>query len=68
MQRKKLYADFEKSLNPDDITAKLFSQRVITETEMVEINSQKTTWEKNKALLEALERGIYIDHNNFTTF
>ena len=62
------YADFEKSLNPDDITARLFSQNVITETEKDEINSEKTTLRKNKALLEALGRAIYIDHNNFTIF
>ena len=64
----KFYDKLLESLNPDDITAKLFSRNLITDTEKDELNIEKTTRRKNEALLEALKKAFNIDHNNFTTF
>ena len=47
------------SVNPDDVTAKMYSEDLISTTEREEINSPALTMPKRKvALLEALERAI----------
>ena len=57
------------SVNPDDVTAKMYSEDLISTTEREEINSPALTMPKRKvALLEALERAIMCDQNKFIIF
>ena len=51
-----------------DVTAEMFSRKIISEVEKCEINNKPTWQGKNVALLEALERAIHLDCRNFTTF
>ena len=55
-------------MNASDVTAEMFSRKMISEIEMGEINNKQTMQEKNMALLEALKRAIHIDYKNFSMF
>ena len=63
------YGNLLLQLNPDDITAHLFSEHVISKNERDEIDKvELPTIERNKKLLSALERAINIDEKNFSKF
>ena len=64
-----MYADFQKQLNPAEISGDLFVAELITETEQEEINNtmlpqrQRTTM-----MLAALQKAIKINPGNLSKF
>ena len=57
------------NVNPDDVTAKMYSEHLLSSAEREEINSTALIMQKRKlALLAALERAINCDQNNFIIF
>ena len=66
---KAIYADLINQLNPDDITAELFSAGLLTNSEIDEIdNFMLTPRKRMSVLLRAVHRSIFIDPANFSTF
>ena len=66
---KKFYSTLNEAINPDNITAKLYSARVLTEHERDEAsNHMYTVHQRATKLLAAVERAISVNHENFTTF
>ena len=63
---REMFADFQSQLNPDDISAHLYSAALIT---LDEVNTQMLP---NQAritkLLSAVEKAIHTDAKNFSTF
>ena len=64
---KKYYADFCTKLNPNDITAKLYSADIISNKEKDEVIFGGPR-QKAEILVNTLERAVMKDCNNFTTF
>lgn len=57
------------AIYPDDITSKLYTIGLICNTEMTKIeNQQNDDLKKNKFILDAVQRAIVIDSNNFKVF
>ena len=57
------------AIYPDDITSKLYTIGLISKTEMIKIdNQQNDDLKKNKFLLDAVQRAIVIDSDNFEVF
>lgn len=63
---RKVYADLEKALYPDDVTGKLFTLGLITQTERDSINGNGL--DSTKKLLQAVEKAIFIDPKNLDIF
>ena len=56
-------------LNPDDITAKMFSEAILTSSDKDGISNQTLSkQQRNILLLKSLESSIKIDYNSFSTF
>ena len=62
-------ADLQRQLNPDDISANLYSAGLLSMSERDEVNNVMLTSQKRATiLLTAVERAIHIDPKNFSTF
>ena len=69
MRFKAIYADLQSQLNPDDISAELFSAGLLTESEIDEINNfMLPPRQRVSILLRAVRRSIAVDAANFSTF
>ena len=63
------YSELVEQLHPGDITAKLYTRNIISNSEKEEIDQMVLTLERrNILLLEALKRAINIDYHNFSEF
>ena len=60
-------ADFCKKLNPNDITAELYSANVISKSESEEIISAQGGQRAATVLVNILERAVMRNYKNFTT-
>ena len=64
-----IFADLQNQLNPDDISAHLYSDALLTLTERDEVNNQMLpTHVRITKLLGAVETAIRIDAKNFSKF
>ena len=64
-----LYADFQRQLNPADISADLYSAGLITETELEVVDNRMCSdMERASAMLKAVGRAINIESGNFLKF
>ena len=64
-----MFADFQSQLNPDDISALLYSARLLTPSEHDEVNNRMLpNHARITKLLGAVETATRIDANNFSTF
>ena len=64
-----MYADFQRQLNPADISADLYSAGLITETELEDvINLMHSDTVRAAAMLKAVGRAINIEPGNFLKF
>ena len=63
------YYQLSKTLKPDDITAELYSTGLISQAEKDEIEVAGQTEQcKTTKLLDAVQRAIHSEPNNFCTF
>ena len=64
-----IFADLQSQLNPDVISAPLYSARLLTPSEHDEVNNHMLSDHKKiTKLLSAVEKAIRIDARNFSTF
>ena len=64
-----MYADFQKQLNPAEISGDLFVAGLITETEQEEMNNlMHPARQRATTMLAALQRAIKINPGNLTKF
>ena len=64
-----MVADLQSQLNPDDISAHLYSAALLTQTEYDEVNNfMLPNHTRITKLLSAVEKAIHIDAKNFSTF
>ena len=63
------FANLQKAVNPDDISAQLYAKHMITDSEKAEIDLLSLTAQvRMNKLLAAVQRAINIDHQNYETF
>ena len=63
------FAKLRENVNPDDISAHLFAQNLITSCEKAEIDLQTfTTLVRMDKLLAAVHKGIRLDPRNYEKF
>ena len=66
---KSICDNLQEQLNPEDISADLYSACIITESELEDVdNNNNTNPNRVAALLSALRRAINIDPGNYLTF
>ena len=66
---REMLADLQSQLNPDDISAHLYSAALLTATEHDEVNNRMLpNHARITKLLSAVETAIRIDAKNFSTF
>ena len=64
-----MFADFQRQLNPADISADLYSARLITVTELEDVdNCMHSVPVRASAMLKAVGRAINIESGNFLKF